>query len=40
MGITRLNENGELEWFAKVNSEGGKTSLIRIYLRKSNPSQS
>ena len=40
LGITRLNENGELEWFAKTNSEGGKTSLIRIHLHKSNPLQS
>ena len=38
IGLTRVNENGELEWFAKANSEGGKTSLSRIHLRRSNPS--
>ena len=40
MGITRLNEEGELEWFPKAGREGGKTSLIRIRFRRSNPSQS
>ena len=38
IGLTRVNENDELEWFAKANSEGGKTSLIRIHLRRSNTS--
>ena len=38
IGLTRVNENGELKWFAKANSKGGKTSLIRIHLRRSNPS--
>ena len=38
IGLTCVNENGELEWFAKANSEGGKNSLIRIHLRRSDPS--
>lgn len=40
LGITRVNEDGELEWFPKADREGGKTSLIRMHFRRSNPSQS
>lgn len=32
-GITRVNANGELEWLATANSEGGKVSFVPFHLR-------
>lgn len=31
-GLTRVDDNGELVWLATANSEGGKTSFIRMLV--------
>lgn len=39
-GVTRINPDGELEWLATVDSEGGKSFSIHIYLSYSDHPQS
>lgn len=31
-GLTRTNADGELEWLARVDSEGGKVSSVHLHL--------
>ena len=38
-GVTHVNANGELEWFAKAGSKGSKIFPICIHLHKSDQSQ-